>query len=181
MGKKYSEISDDHRQLILKQKVFFVATSAPGCRINLSSKGMDSFRIIDANHVLWMNLTGSGNETAAHLPEDDRMTIMFCSFDENPKILRLYGHAKIIHPRDERWTSLVGYFPPMPGQRQIVDMQVDLVHTSCGFGVPLYDFQDEREMLTNWSNKKGDTGIRKYWEDRNQLSLDDKPTHILDE
>ena len=180
MGKKYKAISDDHRQLILKQKIFFVATTAPGCRINLSPKGMDTFRILDANRVVWLNLTGSGNETAAHLREDDRMTIMFCSFDENPKILRLYGHAKIIHPRDEAWSSLTGYFPAQPGQRQIIDMQVDLVHTSCGFGVPLYEFQGEREMLNEWARKKGGDGIKQYWEDRNALSLDDKPTHILD-
>lgn len=180
MGKKYTGINDDHWQWILRQKLFFVSTTAPGCRINLSPKGMDTLRIMDANRVLWMNLTGSGNETAAHLPQDDRMTIMFCSFDEHPKILRLYGHAKIIHPRDEPWASLIGYFPSQPGQRQIIDMQVDLLHTSCGFGVPLYEFQGERAMLNEWAGKKGEEGIKKYWEDKNQLSLDDKPTHILE-
>lgn len=181
MGKIYSEITADHRQLMLMQKLFFVATAAPGCRINLSPKGMDTLHIMSANRILWMNLTGSGNETAAHLAEEDRMTVMFCSFDENPKILRLYGHATIVYPGDEQWSSFVDHFPAHAGQRQIIDMRVDLVHSSCGFGVPLYEFQGERSMLKQWATKKGPDGIRQYWKDRNRLSLDGKPIDIPDE
>jgi len=126
-----------------------------------------------------LNFTGSGNETAAHLLEDNRMTVMFCAFEGDPRILRLYGVARTIHPRDGDWSSMLAQFPVIEGARQIIDMNVELVHTSCGFSVPLYDFIAQRETLTDWIEKKGEAGIAQYWDDRNVESLDGKPTGIF--
>jgi hypothetical protein len=103
---------------------------------------------------------------------------MFCSFDQDPKILRLYGQAQCIHPDDSAWDEHIGRFPLLPGARQILVMEVDLVQTSCGFGVPLFDYRGERETLRNWAEKKGEAGIKAYWEERNALSLDGKPTGL---
>ena len=179
MGQRYTEISEKLTQFIQQQKLFFVGTAACDGRINVSPKGMDTLRVLGSNRVVWLNVTGSGNETAAHLAEKDRMTLMFCAFEGDPMILRLYGHARLFHPRDTAWNELIPLFPPMTGARQIVDMTVDMVQTSCGFGVPLFDLKGEREHLKQWAEKKGDAGIRQYWEQKNQLSLDGKPTKIL--
>ena len=179
MGKKYPEINEKQQAFIEEQKIFFVATAPNGGRINLSPKDTASLRVLNKNRVLWLNLTGSGNETAAHLLEDNRMTIMFCAFEGDPKILRLYGQARSIHPRDDKWNELLSHFSNTAGARQLIEMDVDLVHTSCGFGVPLFDFAGEREDLSNWIEKKGEAGIAQYWEDRNNASLDGKPTGIF--
>ena len=180
MGKQYTEISDKHRDFIAAQKLFFVATAAAGTRINLSPKGGDYLRILDSNRVIWLNLTGSGNETAAHLLEDGRMTIMFCAFEGDPKILRLYGQAEAIHPNESAWKEYAHHFPDHLGARQIIVMQVDLVNTSCGFGVPLYNYLGEREEMDNWTLKKGESGIAEWWQKRNSVSLDGRPTGIPD-
>lgn len=181
MGQRYSDISDKLAEFIRRQRVFFVATAACDGRINLSPKGMDSLRVLDPNRVIWLNVTGSGNETAAHLLENDRMTLMFCAFEGDPLILRLYGHARALHPRDPDWNGLIGRFPPLPGARQILDLRVDLVQTSCGMGVPLLGFAGEREQLNRWAEKKGEEGIRQYWDQKNRLSLDGRPSRILDD
>ncbi len=178
MGKKFPEIEEKQIEFIKKQQMFFVGTATADSRINISPKGMDSFRVIDKNRIVWLNVTGSGNETAAHMQDDDRMTIMFCAFEGKPKILRLYGTAKTIHADDEQWNELYDLFDPLPGARQIFDIHVDLVHTSCGFGVPLYDFMGQREMLNAWALKKGEAGISDYWKNRNAISLDGKPVQI---
>jgi len=130
MGQKYTEISARHIQLIQRQKIYFVATAAQDERVNLSPKGLDTLRVLGPNRVVWLNLTGSGNETAAHLLESDRMTLMFCAFEGDPVVLRLYGHARLFHARDAEWNELVQLFPSIPGSRQVVDMNVDLVQTS---------------------------------------------------
>ncbi len=178
MGKKYDSINEKLTDFIIRQQIFFVATAAADGRINLSPKGMDSLRIISPNRIVWLNLTGSGNETAAHLRENDRMTLMFCAFEGEPKILRLYGHAKIHHPESPEWEAHIGRFPSLPGARQVIVMEVDLVQTSCGFGVPLFAYQGDREMLKEWANKKGEEGIKAYWKERNNVSLDGKPSGI---
>lgn len=179
MGQRHTELSGKLEQFIQRQKMFFVATAAGDGRINISPKGMDSLRVPGPNRVVWLNLTGSGNETAAHLLENDRMTVMFCAFEGEPLILRLYGHARIVHPRDPAWQELIGLFPSLPGARQIVDLDVDLVQTSCGAGVPLFEFKAERQELRHWLDNKGEDGIRQYWEQKNRLSLDGRPTGIL--
>lgn len=179
MGQRYPELSEKLSSFIQQQKLFFVATAASDGRINISPKGMDTLRVLSNTRVVWLNLTGSGNETAAHLLENDRMTLMFCAFEGNPLILRLYGHAKAIHPRDQEWSELFNVFPALAGARQIIDMTIDLVQTSCGMAVPFFDFQGERTQLKQWAEKKGQEGIQSYWEEKNQLSLDGKPTEII--
>ena len=179
MGQQYSEIPDRVIDFINDQKIFFVGTATSDSRINISPKGMDSFRIIDKNRVIWLNLTGSGNETSAHIQENNRMTIMFSSFEGKPMILRLYGNAKVIHKNDNEWKSLYSLFPPKVGARQIFDLSIDLVQTSCGTGVPYFNYVKDRDQHTNWSINRGDEGIKKYWEEKNQESLDGIPTNIL--
>jgi len=181
MGEKFTAINDRHRDFIARQQMFFVATATADSRINLSPKGLNSLRVLGPNRVIWLNLTGSGNETAAHLAQDGRMTVMFCAFEGPPLILRLYGHARILLTSDDGWDECYAHFDPLPGARQIVDMDVDLVHTSCGFGVPLYDFAGQRPLLNRWAEKKGDAGIRDYWRDKNSISLDGEPIPIDDD
>ncbi|HVL01200.1 MAG TPA: pyridoxamine 5'-phosphate oxidase family protein [Dongiaceae bacterium] len=180
MGQKYPEISDRLKSFIEEQKVFFVATAAADGRVNVSPKGLDALRVLDKNRVIWLNVTGSGNETAAHVQENPRMTLMFMSLSGDPMILRLYGAAKVVHQHEGEWASLIAAFPPVPGARQIFDVAIDLVQTSCGMAVPLFDYVADREALSNWAVKKGEQGIKDYWRDRNQVSLDGKPTHILE-
>ncbi len=181
MGKKYKEITDELKAFIETQKLFFVGTATAGGRINVSPKGMDSLHVLDRNRIAWLNLTGSGNETAAHVRELNRMTLMFCAFEGSPLILRLYGNAKVIHMRDAQWQELYPRFKPLPGARQIFDMDIDLVQTSCGMGVPLFDYAGDREQLIDWAARKGDAGLEQYREEKNRTSLDGKPTHILED
>ena len=179
MGKQSFEISDKLKKFIEEQKIFFVGTAAAEGRINISPKGMDSLKVVNDNRVVWLNVTGSANETSAHVQENARMTIMFAAFEGKPMILRLYGEAKVVHKNDPEWNELFSLFNPIPGARQIFDLTVDLIHTSCGMAVPLFDYAEEREQLKNWALKKGEEGIKKYWEKKNQVSLDGKPTNIM--
>lgn len=179
MGQLYSEISDELARFIQNQKIFFVGTATADSRINVSPKGMDSLEIIDRSRVAWLNLTGSANETAAHIQETPRMTIMFASFEGKPMILRLYGTAKAVHRNDPEWDELFSLFKPIPGARQIFDLAVDLVQTSCGMAVPLFDYVEDREALLRWAEKKGEEGLVAYWRQKNQVSLDGRPTNIL--
>lgn len=180
MGKQHASISDRLQQFIEAQKLFFVATAAAEGRINLSPKGMDSLRVVSPRRVVWLNLTGSGNETAAHVQHDPRMTLMFCAFEGDPMILRLYGRARAVHRNDPDWPALYRLFTPQPGARQMFDLDVELVQTSCGMGVPLFEYAGDRDALTQWALKKGAAGIEQYWSDRNQVSIDGVPTGIVD-
>ena len=181
MGQLYQEISPKLQAFIAEQKIFFVATAGAEGRVSLSPKGMDSLRVTDANRVIWLNVTGSGNETAAHVQENGRMTLMFCSFEGSPMILRLYGQAKVLPPHDEEWSALYSQLPQNLGARQIFDLSVDLVQSSCGMAVPFFDYVQERDQLNKWAEKKGKQGIRDYWQEKNQVTLDGKPTYILSE
>ena len=180
MGRKFDALSEQHIRFIAEQKIFFVATATENSRVKLSPKGMDALRVVDARRVLWLNLTGSGNETSAHVQRDPRMTLMFCAFEDPPMILRVYGTAHGVHPGDPDWADLLSLFKPIPGARQIFDLAVDLVQTSCGMGVPYFVYGGDREQLVDWAKKKGDEGVRDYWEQKNQLSIDGLPTRILD-
>ncbi|MCA9014307.1 MAG: pyridoxamine 5'-phosphate oxidase family protein [Planctomycetaceae bacterium] len=181
MGQQLSELSDKLIEFIGDQKLFFVGTATAESRINVSPKGMDAFRVLGPNRVIWLNVTGSGNETSAHVQEDGRMTVMFCAFTGKPMILRLFGQARVIHPYNTEWSELFAHFPAIPGARQVFDLNVDLVQTSCGMGVPYFDYVEEREQLTTWAAKQGPEGLHQYWHDKNQTSLDGLPTHILEE
>ena len=179
MAKFYDSLNSRLQTFIKNQKIFFVATAPEEGRINLSPKGMDSLRILDENRILWLNVTGSGNETAAHLLENPRITIMMCSFEGAPNILRIYGKGKAIHPKDNEWSNLISLFPETLGTRQIFDITVESVQTSCGMSIPFFDYKGEREQLNDWAKEKGDEGIQQYWQDRNLTSIDGKPTNIL--
>lgn len=179
MGARLKALTPQLIEFIEAQQLFFVATAAPDGYVNMSPKGLDSLRVLNENSLLWLNLTGSGNETAAHLLEQNRITLMFCSFSERPLILRCYGTAETFHPRDAEWESLAHHFPHFPSARQIFRVQIELVQTSCGYGVPEYDFKKNRSNFDDWVKKKGGTpGIEKYWKEKNTLSLDGKPTGI---
>jgi hypothetical protein len=179
MGKQLDSLNDKLTEFIGHQKMFFIGTAGREGKINLSPKGMDTFRILDNNRALWLNLTGSGNETAAHLLENGRITVMFCAFEGQPLILRLYGHAKVFHQRDPEWAECIQLFPDFTGSRQLIDIHIEMVQTSCGFGVPLYEFKGQREELRWWSEKKGEEGIKAYWKEKNTKSLDGKETGIF--
>ena len=180
MADQFPRLDDELSRFIDAQKIFFVGTAAPNGRVNVSPKGQDSLRILGPNEILWMNLTGSGNETAAHLLESNRITIMWCAFDGPPRILRVYGSARVFHPHDSRYAEFSRQLPSRLGTRQYFLVTIDLVQTSCGYAVPLMDYVEDRSALTKWSEKKGATGISEYWQGTNQRSLDGKPTGILD-
>jgi hypothetical protein len=141
---------------------------------------MDSLRVIDSGRVLWLNVTGSGNETSAHVQQNPRMTIMFCSFEEKPLILRLYGNARVIHRKDAEWNEQFALLKPLPGARQIFDLSIDLVQSSCGMALPLDQYRGERELLNEWAKKKGDEGLKRYWSEKNRMSIDNIGTEIVE-
>lgn len=178
MANQSDHISKRIQKFIKKQKIFFVATATKESRINLSPKGMDSFRVLDEKKVLWLNLTGSGNETAAHLNENGRITIMFCSFEGAPNILRLYGKGTVIHPKHEDWSESIQMFPKLAGTRQIISIDIEMVQTSCGMSIPYFEFKEERLQLDQWAEKKGEDGIKDYWKEKNEISIDGIPTKI---
>ncbi|MCE7068518.1 pyridoxamine 5'-phosphate oxidase family protein [Dyadobacter sp. CY326] len=179
MGKKLEIITPELEDFIQKQKLFFVATAACEGTVNISPKGMDSLRILGPNRVMWLKVTGSGNETAAHLLENDRITIMFCAFEGKPLILRLYGTARAIYQRDAEWAEYITLFPNLEGARQLFDVKVDVVQMSCGMAVPLMDYNRDRDELRNWAKKKGDEGIKEYWQQKNVKSFDGLETGIF--
>ena len=179
MAEKYDHLTEQHQRFIDAQKIFFVGTAAAEGNINVSPKGLESLKIVNKNKVLWVNLTGSGNETAAHTQENPRMTLMFTSFEKNPLILRVYGTARAIHRLDPEWETVINHFPKSPGSRQVFDFSVSLVQTSCGYAVPYYDFKGERSTLEKWNDAAGEDGIKKYWEEKNTQSLDGIETGIV--
>ena len=178
MGKQFKEIPEKQIEFIKNQRIFFVGTAASEGRVNISPKGMDTFRVINSNKIVWLNLTGSGNETAAHLLKNERMTIMFCAFEGKPNILRLYGNAKIYHNSEDGYQNYISLFSDIAGSRQIIEMEIDLVQTSCGYAVPFMDFNEERNQLKVSMEKKGKDRIRTYWQEKNAHSIDGFKTKI---
>jgi hypothetical protein len=178
MGKRYPDLQPDQIAFIGEQHLYFVGTAAPGSRVNLSPKGMDSLRILSPTRIIWLNLTGSGNETAAHLALDPRTTLMWCSFTTRPLILRAYGTGRAVHRGDADWAGLAAQLPDQPGARQIVEVSIDLVQSSCGFAVPFMDFREDRPVLKDWAEGKGPEGLRTYWDERNRQTIDGLPTGI---
>lgn len=178
MGRQAGAITDDDRAFIERQHLYFVATAARDGRVNVSPKGLDSLRVVSPNRVVWLNGTGSGNETAAHLLDHPRMTVMFCAFEGKPLILRLYGQARAVHAGEQEWEALLGLFPPMPGARNAFVLEVDLVQSSCGFGVPLFDAVGQRDLMPTWAQARGEDGLRDYHLRKNVVSLDGHPTGL---
>jgi hypothetical protein len=180
MSEQYRELSEELIRFIEQQKIFFVGTAGPAGRVNVSPKGQDSLRVLSPNQILWMNLTGSGNETAAHLLDINRITLMWCAFEGPPMILRAYGTAETVHRHHPQYETFAELIPPSIGTRQYYLVDVDLVQTSCGYAVPFFDYQEDRVALDKWAEKRGDEGIAEYWAEKNQLSLDGKPTGVLE-
>lgn len=180
MAKSFSALNEQHQRFIAEQHVFFVGTATADSRVNVSPKGLDTLRVLGPDRVIWLNLTGSGNESAAHVQVDSRMTLLFCAFSGNALILRVYGRARVVHPYDPDWQDLSGHFPAQPGARQVFDLTVDLVQSSCGHAVPLMSYERDRDQLTAWAAAKGEAGIQQYWHERNQQSIDGIDTHIVD-
>lgn len=178
MAQQFDTITDRLREFIERQPMFFVGTAARNGRVNVSPKGLDSLRVLTPNRVVWLNGTGSGNESAAHLIDTPRMTIMFCSFERQPLILRLYGTARAVHAGDPDWEALLDLFPPMLGSRTIFDLAVDLVQTSCGYGVPLMELESQRDLMDVWASKKGPDGLVAYQQEKNRTSIDGFPTGL---
>ena len=180
MGKEQQQISADHKAFIENQRMFFVCTaplSADG-HINLSPKGFDCFRILSPARVGYLDIVGSGNETSAHLLENARITFMFCSFEGAPKILRLYGKGRTVLPADAEWNELSKQFVILPATRQIIIADIFKVKSSCGFGIPLYEFKGERDHAFKWAEKKGLDGLEEYKKEKNRVSLDGLPAPI---
>jgi hypothetical protein len=180
MGKLHDSIKPAHKDFIEEQHIFFVATaplSAEG-RVNLSPKGLDCFRVLNEHEVGYMDLISSGNETSAHTRENGRITMMFCSFKGAPNILRLYGKGRAVLPGTEEWNKYAPHFTIYPSTRQLIIADIDLVQTSCGFGVPLYEYAGEREIHFEWADKKGADGLKEYIQEKNMVSLDGLPTDL---
>ena len=181
MSQKFPALEPRHKDFIARQKIFFVASAAPEGRVNVSPKGMDSFAVLGDNAVAYLDCTGSGNETRAHLIALPRLTIMFAAFDGDPVILRLYGRGRSFLRGSAEYTALLPHFEEMPGARQIVRLDVDLVQTSCGMAVPYFDYRAERENLVRHWTRQGLTNLRKYWGKKNMVSIDGLPTELSPE
>lgn len=181
MAKFYTELDETLRQFITAQHIFFNASAPSHGRINISPKGLDTFRILSDKCVAYLDLTGSENETAAHIAENGRVTLMFCSFDAKPLILRLYGRGQVVRPRDAQWTELHSHFPTLPGERQIIVLDIESIMATCGFAVPFYEYKGERTLLQEFACKMGDERMDEYRHQRNQRSIDGLPTHLFDD
>ena len=183
MGKILDSITPELVAFIEAQPMFFVASApltATG-HVNVSPKGLDTFRVLSPNRVAYLDLTGSGNETSAHVTENSRITIMFCSFGERPLILRLYGRGQIVLPANTLWPELIALFPDYPGMRQVIVADVGMVQTSCGFGVPLMEHVSDRDRMVRWIESKGEDGMREYRRVKNSISLDGLRAPLRDE
>lgn len=176
MAKFYDALDDKTSAFIAEQPIFFVATAPNEGRINLSPKGGDCFRVINNNLACYLDLTGSGNETSAHLKDDGRLTVMFTSFSKTPLILRLYGKGHVAYKGSDDWNAYIDRFPDMLGARQLVFITIESVQTSCGFAVPQMEMVAPRDTLTKWAVNKGVDGLKAYRAENNVRSIDDLPT-----
>tara|TARA_R110002073_G_scaffold217682_1_gene377822 strand:- start:7046 stop:7582 length:537 start_codon:yes stop_codon:yes gene_type:complete len=176
MADFFNALEQKHIDFISAQQMFFVATAPKQGRINLSPKGLDCFRIISPTEVAYLDFVGSGNETAAHLLDDGRITVMFNSYTRNALILRIYGRGTSHAPGSARFADLMKMFDDAPGIRQIFTIAIDNLQTSCGYGVPIFETGEERLTLTKWAEKKGPKGIEDYFQKRNQISIDGLPS-----
>lgn len=180
MAKPHSEITPELAAFITAQPMFFVATAPAEGRINVSPKGLDgTFRILGPNRVAFLNHVGSGNETAAHLLQNGRITLMFCSFTDKPMILRLYGTGRAVHKRDAEWADLAPLFPALPATRQFIVADITSIISSCGEGVPMMDLVGQRSSLPDWARRKGEDGMLEYQRQKNVRSFDGLPTGLF--
>lgn len=180
----HANISPELADWIAAQPMFFVATAplSPTGHVNLSPRGLDTFRVLGPLEAAYLDLTGSGNESAAHVAENGRITIMFCAFNGDPNILRLYGRGEVVTPQHADWQRLRVLFPTdLPGVRQIMRIHVTRVQTSCGFGVPVFEPLGQRTALPDWADRKGEAGLVEYRRKKNSVSIDGLPAPAMDE
>jgi Pyridoxamine 5'-phosphate oxidase len=182
MAKQFEQIEPAHAAFIAEQHIFFTASAPATGRINISPRGADAFRVLNPNSVAYLDQTGSGNETAAHLRASGRLTIMFCGFENVPMILRLYGHGRSLWRGTPEYAALLETAfgnEEAPGARQIICLDVEMVQTSCGYGVPLFDFKEERQTLRRWAENQGEDGVATYWRKKNVYSIDGFETGVV--
>jgi hypothetical protein len=177
LGKAHSQIDDELAQFLKAQRVFFVASAplAADGHVNLSPKGCDTFRVLSPTQVAYLDLTGSGIETVAHVKENGRIVLMFCAFSGSPRIARLHGNGRVLTFGDEGFTPLLSLFPQYPGARSVIVVEVNRVSQSCGFAVPRMQYEADRTQLDEWAAKKGSDGLKQYQETKNQASIDGLP------
>lgn len=177
MARTHDTLDANLRDWIAEQHLFFVASapSGDGGHVNLSPKGYDTFRILDDSTVAYLDLTGSGVETIAHLGDNGRLTIMFCGFEGPPRILRLFGQGDVVLPGDTEFDALLGQFEPVPGLRSIIRCRIERIQSSCGYSVPFLTYDSERDTLRNWAERKGPDGITEYHAEKNAESIDGLP------
>jgi hypothetical protein len=183
MAQMFPRIEPALQDFILRQHIFFTGSAAAGSRVNVSPKGSDCFRVIDPTRVIYLDQTGTANETAAHLRHDGRLTILFCAFEGPPMIVRLYGHGRIVPHGSQEYVSLLAseFDGDEPvGARQIVLLDVEAVQTSCGFSVPIMEYKADRQILKNWAERQGKAGLRRFWKAANVVSIDGLPTGIAE-
>lgn len=181
MGKQFVQLEPVHRDFIRRQHIFFTASATEQSRVNVSPKDGSALRVLGPNAVAYLDRTGSGNETAAHLLTDGRLTLMFCAFEEPPLILRLYGQGRVLHRGSMEYAEMLSEAfdgVEVPGARHIVTLDIEMVQTSCGLGVPLFDFIEERDGLDRWAQSKGEEGLRQYRIQKNARSIDGLPTGL---
>lgn len=181
MARNFPGLNQNHRDFIARQHMFFTASAAAASRVNISPRSTDMFRVISDNAALYLDRTGSGNETAAHLKADGRLTVMFCAVEGPPLILRLYGRGRAIPRGGREYAALLSehYAGSEPlGARQMIWLDFDLVKTSCGYGVPLFDYREERDTMDKWALSKGADGLEAYWQEENLVSMDGLPTGL---
>ncbi|ANE48166.1 hypothetical protein SY83_19820 [Paenibacillus swuensis] len=178
MGKEFTSITPQHEDFIRKQNMFFVGSAAADGEVNISPKGHDVFRILSPNQVAYLDLTGSGNETSAHLTRCSRLTFMFVSFEGDPLIMRLYGDGEVILPETPAWDAMSGHFNLLPGARQIIVSNIHKVKTSCGFSIPFFHYEGERNKLIDWAAQMGESKLNTYRATKNAISMDGIPTPL---
>lgn len=179
MAEFFTEVTEAQQKFIAAQHMFFVATAASEGRISLSPKGLDTFRCLTPNLVGYLDLVGSGNETAAYLKADGRITFMFCAFQGRPLILRLYGKGRSVQPHSPDWPELAAQFSDMAGARQIILADIDSVQTSCGYAVPEYELKQDRKVLSDWLDSKSADGLQAYQQEKNRVSIDGFDTGLF--
>ncbi len=183
MGKRFAAIDASHREFIQRQHIFFTGSAAQDGRVNVSPKDAAALRVLGPNQVAYLDVTGSGNETTAHLLRQNRLTLLFCAFDGAPTILRLYGQGRVLPRGSAEYRDLLNAEyggEERPGARQIIFLDVEMIQTSCGYGVPLFDYAGDRDTLTRWAQSKGEQGLEEYWRMKNTVSIDGFPTGILE-
>jgi hypothetical protein len=176
MGRTYDTLDEPLIGFLRAQHVFFVATApADGGHVNVSPKGLDTFTVLDPRTVAYLDLTGSGVETIAHVRQNGRITLLFCAFEGPPRIVRLYGRGRVTPIGTAVFDEMAARFPSHPNARTVITVALDRIADSCGYGIPRYRYEGERSQLLDWAARKGPEGVAAYRDERNLESIDGLP------